>query len=107
MTHRLLNTPADLDEAIAEVTKANDNLVLRDSEGTTWEFQPPDIEWGPEEGWGSAVRDYSYPFLVLWWPGSVIVTNPRNDKTVVALRPPTPTEWEQQKADILAREARP
>jgi hypothetical protein len=102
MTHKLINTPAELDEAIAEVTRAQDNLVLRDSEGCTWEFGPDDAEWAPEEGWGAGVRQSDYPFLVLWWPGSVIVTNPRNDKTVVALRPPTQAEAEQQLADIRA-----
>lgn len=74
MTHRLINTPAELDEAIEAVDHANDALVLRDPSGNVWQWLPNHCTHAPEGGWGEAVTaSGDYPFLVLWWPGDVVV----------------------------------
>lgn len=73
MSHKLINTPAELDQAITETLSTEDNLVLRDAEGCTWEFDPDSARHQPEGGWAAGVDPRDFPFLVLWWPGSVVV----------------------------------
>ena len=75
-THRLISTAEELDEAILAAAQANDSLILRDRRGTAWEFGPEHYELAPTQGWGTFTEPAAYPFLVLWWPGSVILPIP-------------------------------
>ena len=89
--HKLINTAGEWDEAIQNMCESGDYLIVRDKALTPWviwETDRGDIVGScpPTEGWSEpfamGMRHFAShraPFLVLWWPGSVVIPRKATD----------------------------